>query len=341
MIFSTKPSPYFHKLFFSACLVLLLTHCGPAPESSEIAAHPKPVILDTDISSDVDDVGAVSLLHALADKGDINILAVMVSSGDPWSAPCLDALNTYLGRPDIPIGTVRGTSVVHQSKYTRGVADEFRHDIGLSADSEDAVSLYRRILASSPDHSVVIVSIGYLTNLNNLMRSSSDSISELDGRALVTKKVKKLICMGGKYPSGREWNFYQDAPAARNVVEHWPAPIVFIGFETGVTVLTGSGLKKTPVQNPVRRSYELYNDLTDRPSWDQLAVLYAAKLGHENFAQHWESVTGQNNVSEDGSNRWIDRANWHHSYIRLKQSPEIFASMIEKLMIFPLSPRSE
>jgi len=341
MIFRTKPSPHIRKLFFSACLVLSLTHCGPAPESSERAVHPKPVILDTDISSDVDDVGAVSLLHALADRGDIKILAVMVSSGDPWSAPCLDALNTYLGRPDIPIGTVRGTSVVHQSKYTRRVADEFHHDIGLSADSEDAVLLYRKILASSSDHSVVIVSIGYLTNLNNLMRSSADSISDLDGHALVTKKVKKLICMGGKYPSGREWNLYQDAAAARHVVEHWPVPIVFIGFEAGVTILTGSGLSQSPLPNPVRRSYELYNDLTDRPSWDQLAVLYAAKLGHENFARHWENVAGQNNVSADGSNRWTDRTDWHHSYIRLKKSPEIFASMIEKLMIFPLSPRSE
>jgi len=205
----------------------------------------------------------------------------------------------------------------------------------------DAVFLYRSILAASTDRSVVIVSIGYLTYLNNLISSPADSISDLDGDALVAKKVKKLVCMGGQYPSGREWNFYQDAAAALHVVKHWPIPIVFIGFETGVTVLTGSGLEDTPLHNPVRRGYELYNGLRDRPSWDQLAVFYAAKRGHENFARHWERVTGQNSVSEDGSNQWTDRANGQHAHIRLRKSPEIFASMIEKLMIFSLSPRSE
>jgi purine nucleosidase len=80
------------------------------------------VILDTDISSDVDDVGAVAVLHALANQKKAHILAMMVSSGDPWSAPCLDALNTWFGRPDIPIGMVKGKSVRHESKYTAAIA---------------------------------------------------------------------------------------------------------------------------------------------------------------------------------------------------------------------------
>ena len=329
------------KRLLTMGLALILINCGPCPDPSGKLVQARAVIFDTDISSDVDDVGAVSLLHALADIGDIEILATVISSGDPWSAPCLDALNTYLSRPDIPIGAVRGPSVVHRSKYTQQVANAFRHDLGMAADSEDAVTLYRKILASRKDCSVDIVTVGYLTNLGNLLHSPPDGFSELDGRTLVKKKVRHLVCMGGKYPSGREWNFYQDASAARNVTEHWPGPIVFVGFETGVAVLTGAGLKDTPANNPVRRCYELYNGLMDRPSWDQMAVLYTAKRGHGAFAHHWELVSGRNSVSEDGSNRWMDRTDRNHFYLRLKKSPEIFSSKIEQLMILPILSRSE
>jgi len=315
--------------------------CGVSPEPKEKHHQPKRVILDTDISSDVDDVGAVSVLHSLADKGEIEILAVMVSSGDPWSARCLDALNTYFGRPSIPIGTVSGNAVIHESKYTQKVVEEFRHDLGSTADSENAVSLYRKILASSKDRSVTIVSVGYLTNLSHLLRSPPDDVSGLNGSDLVAKKVVRLVCMGGTYPSGREWNFYQDAPSTMHVVPNWPAPVFFVGFETGVKILTGSGLRQSPVPNPVRRSYELYNDLTNRPSWDQLAVLYAARMGHQKFAEYWEVITGQNSVEEDGSNRWIDGTDRQDAYIRLKKPPEFFSAMIEKLMLLPLTPHNK
>ena len=65
------------------------------------------VIFDTDLGADVDDAGAVAVLHALADLGEAEILAMGLSVKHPWSAPCLDALNTYYGRPDIPIGASR------------------------------------------------------------------------------------------------------------------------------------------------------------------------------------------------------------------------------------------
>ena len=107
---------------------------------------PTLIILDTDISSDVDDVGAVAVLHALADQGKAQILAMMVSSGDPWSASCLDALNTWFGRPDIPVGVVKGESVQHISKYTKVIATEFPLDLKPSNQIPDAVSLYRKTL---------------------------------------------------------------------------------------------------------------------------------------------------------------------------------------------------
>lgn len=57
-----------------------------------------PVIFDTDIMGDVDDVGAVAVLHALARRGEARILAMGVCSKHPASPVCLEALNTYFGR---------------------------------------------------------------------------------------------------------------------------------------------------------------------------------------------------------------------------------------------------
>ena len=65
------------------------------------------VILDTDMSGDADDAGALALLHALVDRGECELLATVVNRKDKTgaSAAAVDAINTYYGRPDIPIGT--------------------------------------------------------------------------------------------------------------------------------------------------------------------------------------------------------------------------------------------
>lgn len=304
-------------------------------------ATPVALILDTDISSDVDDVGAVAVLHALADQGGVEILAMMVSSGDPWSAGCLDALNTFYGRPDIPIGVVEGESVIHESRFTREIAHQFPNDFGIEQKKQTAVALYRKILASSSSRSVIIVSVGYLTNLSHLLQSKSDSISKWEGKTLVREKVKELICMGGQYPSGREWNFLHDAASAADVVENWPTPIGFVGFESGVSVLTGSGLKKTAKNNPLRKSYQLYNGLQDRPSWDQMAVLFAVEKRSPSFDLRWAFVHGKNRVLATGFNLWRYVPDGPHDHLRLIDPPDFFATRIEELMSSSLSVPAE
>ena len=59
------------------------------------AAEPAPVriIFDTDMETDCDDAGALAVLHALADNGECEILATVVSVRDPWSAATVDAIN--------------------------------------------------------------------------------------------------------------------------------------------------------------------------------------------------------------------------------------------------------
>jgi inosine-uridine nucleoside N-ribohydrolase len=155
------------------------------------------LIFDTDLESDVDDAGTVALLHALADRGEVKLLAMGISSRHPSSAPCLDALNTYYGRGDIPIGILKGEGGDNGSKYAQTIAKEFPHDLASVEEAPSATSLYRRVLASQPDRSVVIVTVGFLTNVRNLLASGPDDASKLSGEQLVQRKVKAWVCMGG------------------------------------------------------------------------------------------------------------------------------------------------
>ncbi len=67
--------------------------------------QPVSVIFDTDIGTDVDDAGALAVLHILADQGEAKILATLSANQNRWAAPAIDVLNTYYGRGDIPIGS--------------------------------------------------------------------------------------------------------------------------------------------------------------------------------------------------------------------------------------------
>ncbi len=315
----------------SLLLIFMLICSSAAAEENS----PQRLILDTDISSDVDDVGAVAVLHALADQGKAEILGMMVSSGDPYGGLCLEALNGWFGRPEIPVGAIRGKSVTHKSKYTRQIALEYHPDQDQKTDRAEAVTLYRKLLSTQPDNSVTIISVGYLSNLSNLLNSQPDSISELNGTDLVRKKVRQLVSMGGKYPSGREWNFYHDTKSAANVINRWPAPILFVGYESGVSVLTGSRLNQTAGPNPVSSAYELYNGLTDRPSWDQLAVLFGV-LSREPLTGVpglFEVRRGTNTIASDGSNNWVYREDGPHAYIVNAQFSDGLKKIIEDMMI--------
>jgi hypothetical protein len=285
---------------------------------------------------DVDDVGTAALLHALAADGEVEILAMGLSGKNPWSPLCLDALNTYYGKPEIPIGVVKGPAFEKQSKYAEAVAREFPHKLKSAESAPDAALLYRQILAGQPDGSVVMVSVGQVTNFRNLLKTGPDEHSDLDGTELVGCKVKAWICMGGKIPAGREANLIHDGPAAAYAIAHWPTPIVFSGFEIGNKIMTGARLKHAPTSSPVRRAYELYNGLNHRQSWDQTAVLFAVRGLDGGLADYWDLVTeGHLQVNDDGSNVWRGSPDRDHSYLFEKMDPKKIAAMIEELMLRP------
>ena len=75
-------------------------------------APPVPVIFDTDMCGDCDDVAALAMLHALESREQCRLLAVTVSASHPRAAPFVDCVNHFYGRTGIPVGVVRPGGVV-------------------------------------------------------------------------------------------------------------------------------------------------------------------------------------------------------------------------------------
>ena len=160
-------------------------------------------------------------------------------------------------------------------------------------------------MSTQPDSSVVVCTIGFFTNLKNLLLSGGDEYSPLSGRDLVVKKVKRVVSMAGLFPEGKEFNVYCDTPASRVVAEQWPTEIIFSGFEIGNMIFTGKKLAQMDVEDsPVKDAYSLCfaeGDPNGRMSWDLTAVLVAVK-GYEPY-YNVERGTFRV-VNDEGTNSW-------------------------------------
>ncbi len=298
-----------------------------------------PIIFDTDIGTDVDDAGALAILHLLADRGDAEILATMSANQNRWCAPALDVINTYYGRGDLPVG-VSKTGPDPEKWYHESVND-FPHDLKVDTGTPDAVALYRKILAAQPDDSVTIVVVGWLTNMADLLDSKPDRYSPLNGKELVKAKVKELVSMGGRWPNSPkkegEYNFRMDGPAAHKVISEWPGRIMFTGL--GRDVMTGSQLvAKGPKENPVPAFYRNFfkgHKVSERSSWDLIAVLYAVR----GLSEYFTSVTDGKSISKnDGSNTWEAGPPSNHAYLEYKMPQAELAELIEELLLTPPAP---
>jgi len=196
----------------------------------------------------------------------------------------------------------------------------------------EATGLYRSILADQPDSSVTIVTVGFLSNLDDLLKSGPDEHSPLEGRDLVRAKVLQLVTMGGRFPEGGEFNIRIDSAASQYAIEHWPTKIIFTGGEIGPKILTGKQLiNRNYKANPVKEVYRICMELGEpegRPSWDQTAVVIAA-FG---VAPYFELTGGNCLVNDRGVTRW-DYQGSGHEYVTFDAPPWQCREFIEYWMI--------
>ena len=301
---------------------------------------PVKIIFDTDMGPDFDDVGAITILHSLSAKGECEILATIASDGYPYIAPTLEVFNRYFGKADIPIGVPGdgAPSFSCSNHWNDSLVVKYLPKLKTDKDYPSATQVYRKVLAAQPDGSVVIVTVGFLSNLEALLKSGSDQYSPLSGKELVTKKVKKWVAMAGGFPEGNEFNINQHTTASVDVINNWPTPILFSGFEIGVKIMTGNkvatqGTKGSPVQWAYKYCLSNYENRQseNRNSWDHTAVLCAVRNPETYF---YVIGNGTFVCNPDGSNSWNADKNSNHSFLVHKYPYQKIAHILDDLMLY-------
>ena len=314
-----------------ACALTL----GPAVAFSApvnpAAREPVRLIFDTDMGNDVDDLLALGLLHALQTRGDCELLGVTITRCDELTGPFVNAVNTFYGRPQLPVGCIRGTPEKEASKFLPlvevkdGTQFRYPHELKRSSDAPDALKLLRRLLAAQPDGSVTLVQVGYFSNFAALLDTPADEISPLKGAELVRQKVKLLSVMAGAFQTIDdnnhfcEFNVYKDIPAAQKLAREWPTPIVWSGFEIGIAlpypaVSIERDYAYVP-HHPLPEAYQLYSPTPhERPTWDLTSALYAVQPERGHFGL---SGPGNVTVAADGFTCFTPKANGRDRFLKL------------------------
>ena len=319
-----------------------------------LAAESVPVIFDTDIGNDCDDVLALAMLHSLQARDECDLLAVTITKDHPDAAAFVDAVNTFYGNGDIPIGVCDSDVTTAAGSFNRlantmdGGKPRYPHDLVSGADAAPAVELLRRTLANAKDASVVIVQVGFSTNLANLIKSPGDAIDPRNGRELVSAKVRLLSLMAGAFrqivgDSGhlydhKEYNVVKDIPSAQTLALQWPTPMVWSGFEIGKnlpyphrSILRDYAYVE---HHPVAEAYTLYKPPPhDRPTWDLTSVLHAVRPNRGYFEM---SEPGTVMVADDGLTTFDTNDNGTHRYLIIPENAK--PRILEALMLLSSQP---
>jgi len=325
-------------------LIIFLTFCMQAA-----SADPVKVIFDTDMGNDVDDALALAMLHSLQNRAKSELLAITISKDHSEVPAYIDAINTFYGRGQIPIGTTSSGVTPEQSRFT-GIIHErigdrlaFPHDLLVGDPVPDATELLRKTLASQADLSVVIIQVGFSTNLSQLLTTSADQYSPLSGQELVAQKVKFISIMAGAFTeisaaTHLEYNVVQDILSAQILAAEWPTPIIWSGFEVGLAVRYPAVSIENDFlyseRHPIPESYQLYIPTPhERPTWDLTSVVYAIQPDLDYFEL---SPPGQITVLDNGETVFNSAQNGLHQYLILDESN--VARLQEMMMLLVSEP---
>jgi purine nucleosidase len=320
---------------------LCLWVCAAPPQSN--LPQSTPVIFDTDMGNDVDDALALAILHALESRGECRLIGVTITKDNAWAAPYVDAVNTFYGRADIPVGMVKGGVTPENSPMIQAPAQRRRADGSLvyprrlagGAEAPEAVALIRRLLHDAKDGSVVIVQVGFSTNLARLM----DDPADLE---LVRRKVKLLSIMGGNFVQQKpEFNIEKDTASARKLFERWPGEIVVSGFEIGEALLfPAAAIEKNfgwTADHPVAEAYRNYKKMPyDRQTWDLTAAMYGVRPDAGYFGL---SPRGRITSDDKGLTRFQNDPAGRHRYLVLDAAQR--ARILESMILLASQPKNE
>ena len=247
-------------------LLLFLVLAGTSAAADAPAKIP--VLLDTDIGTDIDDAFALALIIK---SPEIDLLGVTTVSGDTAARARLAAKFLWEAGGkwrQVPVvaGPPEAAQPIEQTHWADGfVSPQIR--------KESAVDFMRSELHRYPGK-ITLIAIGELTNVAALIQADP----------LAAKNIKRIALMGGSIAVGygpgskpdAEWNIKSN-PAAAQVVFSSGIPIVMAPLDvTAMLKLDAAGRsrifsQKTPVTNTLAALYHLWNQETPT-LFDPMAV---------------------------------------------------------------------
>jgi purine nucleosidase len=252
------------KVLFLIPIILLATGLRG------IAASPEkiPVILDTDIGSDIDDAFALALI---INSPEFELLGVTTVSGDTAARARIAAKMLWeAGGKWRQVPVVAGAPGRKQNINQAPWAEGF---VGPQLLKENAVDFLRSKFHRYPGQ-ITLIAIGELTNVAALIKADP----------LVAKKIKRLAIMGGSIARGyapgsnpdAEWNIKSN-PAAAQVVFSSGIPIMMAPLDVTAMLKLDAAARtrlfssNTPMSNALSALYKLWNHETPT-LFDPMAV---------------------------------------------------------------------
>jgi inosine-uridine nucleoside N-ribohydrolase len=174
------------------------------------AAKRIPVILDTDIGTDIDDAFALAL--ALASP-EIELRGVTTVSSDAYTRALIVCRFLHaVGRSDVPVaaGRPRRSEPESNGQYRYGLEGDFSN----RPVAESAVEFLYRKLKAEPGK-ITLITIGDLTNIGRLLTDHPEAKPWI--RRIVVMGGAVRVGYNGKAPAVWEWNIRSDIRAAQVV----------------------------------------------------------------------------------------------------------------------------
>ena len=286
---------------------------------------PRTVLLGTDWWTDCDDVAAVRIACRAAKKGFWNLSGIVINACMPASAASLNAFCTTEGMGDLPIGIDRKATEYSGQPPYQSVLSVLPHTLPDNDAAEDGLSLYLRLLKET-EGTVELMEIGYPQVLASLC-------AHPDGYRYLADKVSCLWMMAGNWEHdgvGMENNMTRGPMsrcAAAYLLEHCPCPIVFLGWEVGASVLSGTPQTIPDDNDPLRMAFLAHGSRMGRSSWDPMLILLALD-GNPEKAGYTLRRGYASADPETGENRFRYDENGPHSYVVKAMPDEWYAERL-------------
>lgn len=245
-------------------LAVVVLLAGMAVVSPAVAAEKIPVVIDTDIGSDIDDAFALALALVSAE---LDLQAITTVGGQAedraWivcrflSHSRIKEVPVAFGRPPQPDSTIDG-----EIQYRLHPAPIFNRT--LKPLREPAVELLYQKLKEQPGQ-LTLIALGPLTNIARLLQEHPDARPMIKRLVLMGGAVK--VGYNGKPPAEPEWNIKSDVAAARAVFAAG-LPLTVVPLDATVSLQLGKEDRErifsayTPLTMQVQCLYELWDKET-------------------------------------------------------------------------------